>query len=103
MILAGLPPHHTMFVTTRLRDAAGRMEQVFVAVDSIVGPRIAGRIWNDVITVAGYRAGQAYAFDDDALVDWTVARPDGTEEGNVVGKFMDGYRPPVSCEGAGAS
>jgi hypothetical protein len=28
-----------------------------------------------------------------ALLDWLITRPDGTEEGNVVGKFIDTYRP----------
>jgi hypothetical protein len=26
-----------------------------------------------------------------------ISRPDGTEEGNVVGKFLDTYRPPATC------
>ena len=33
----GLPPHNTFFVSTWLRDRAGREELVFVAVDSVVG------------------------------------------------------------------
>jgi hypothetical protein len=32
---AGLPPRHTFFVTTWLRDGDGRQEHVFVAVDSV--------------------------------------------------------------------
>ena len=95
--LAGLPRGHTFFVTTRLSDAAGHSEQVFIAVDSIADGRIAGRIWNHVMLVAGYRIGQRYALAEPDLVDWLIARPDGSEEGNVVGNFMDTYRPPASC------
>jgi len=95
--LQGLPPRHTMFVTTRLVDSAGRVEQVFVAVDSIRGSTIAGRIWSPIQVVHGYTLRQPYSFDEGALVDWMVARPDGTEEGNVVGKFLDTYRPPTTC------
>ena len=95
--LAGLPAHHTMFVTTRLHDTSGRMEQVFVAVDSIVGARIVGRIGSAVAIVPGYRRGQRYELDERDLVDWMVARPDGSEEGNVVGNFLDTYTPPASC------
>jgi hypothetical protein len=95
--VAGLPPRHTMFVTTRLTDSLGRFEQVFVAVDSIRGHVIAGRIWSDVRTVSGYHYRQPYSFADSLLVDWMVARPDGTEEGNVVGNFLDTYRPPSTC------
>lgn len=99
----GLPERHTMFVTTRLRDRVGRMEQVFVAVDSIRGPVIAGRIWSPVSVVTGYRYRQPYTFADSLLVDWMVARPDGTEEGNVVGKFLDTYRPPATCADSAAA
>jgi len=95
--LRGLPPRHTMFVSTRLVDSTGRVEQVFVAVDSIRGRTIAGRIWSDIHVVSGYAMRQPYTFSDSALVDWTIARPDGTEEGNVVGKFLDTYRPPTTC------
>lgn len=94
---AGLPPHHSFFVTTRLHDAAGREEQVFIAVDSIANDTIAGTIASQVGLVQGYRYGQRYSFPESDLVDWMVARPDGSEEGNVVGKFMDGYTPPKSC------
>lgn len=99
----GLPARHTMFVTTRLRDSLGRVEQVFVAVDSIRGPVIAGRIWSPVSVVTGYRYRQPYTFADSLLVDWMVAQPDGIEEGNVVGKFMDKYQPPATCPDSGAA
>lgn len=95
--MRGLPARHTMFVTTRLADGAGRVEQVFVAVDSIRGSTVAGRIWSQIQVVRGYSYRQPYAFPDTALVDWMVARPDGSEEGNVVGKFLDTYRVPAAC------
>lgn len=101
--VVGLPPRHTMFVTTRLSDAAGRIEQVFVAVDSIRGDTIAGRIWSPIHVVSGYRYRQPYQFPDSLLVDWMIARPDGTEEGNVVGKFLDTYRPLPTCPDSGAA
>ncbi len=95
--LAGLPEGHTFFVTTRIRDDLGHQEQVFVVVDSLAGARIIGRIWSQIQLVRGYHLGQRYEFDERALVDWTVARPDGTEDGNVVGKFLDTYTPPLTC------
>jgi hypothetical protein len=91
--LAGLPDRHTFFVTTRLRDAGGRIEQVFVAVDSVTDGRVHGRIWSQILVVEGYRLGQRYAFSEAELIDWMIARPDGTTEGNVVGRFLDIYRP----------
>ena len=95
---AGLPPGHHLFVTTRLRDAAGRVEQAFVAVDSIRADRIHGVIASRIGAVAGYRLGQPHVVVEGDLVDWMVARPDGSEEGNAVGKFIDalqrGGEPP---------
>ncbi len=63
-------------------------------VDTIVGSRIAGRIASDILRVRGFRAGQSYALTERDLLDWTIVRPDGTEEGNVVGIFLDTYRAP---------
>jgi hypothetical protein len=75
----GLPPRHTFFVSTWLRDSAGRQELVFIEV------------------VRGYAYRQAYTFTVADLVDWMVARPDGSEEGNEVGKFLDTYMAPAAC------
>lgn len=101
---ARLPPRHTFFVTTWLYDTLARRELVFVAVDSIVGPTstgfIAGRVWSQINVVTGFAYRQSYAFPITELVDWMVARPDGTEEGNHVGKFLDTFVPPTSCAGA---
>ena len=90
--LAGLPKGQSFFVTTRLHDGSGAFEQVFIAVRSIEGGTIRGRIWSEVTGVRGYRHGDAYAFPETDLIDWTIAHPDGTEEGNEVGKFLDTYR-----------
>ena len=101
----GLPPRHSFFVSTWLHDSAGRQELVFVAVDSITGAReaaqIAGHIWSPVQLVRGYHYRQPYTFAVTDLVDWMIARPDGSEEGNEVGKFMDRYVPPPTCSDSG--
>lgn len=91
--LKGLPPKHSFFVTTRLYDDTGAFEQVFVAVKEIKGGRIKGLIWSDIVTVRGYKYGDAYSFREADLLDWMIAKPDGTEEGNFVGKFLDTYNP----------
>jgi len=90
--LVGLPPQQTLFVTTRLRDSVGRMEQVFVAVDRIENGRITGRLWSEVMRVAGYRRGQQIPLAEADVVDWMISRPDGSEEGNWMGKFIDAYQ-----------
>jgi hypothetical protein len=90
---SGLPPRHTFFVTTRIYDRQGRHEQVFIRVEKIAEGKISGRIASPVRLIAGYRMNQPHAVDEAALIDWIVSRPDGTEEGNVVGKFFDTYKP----------
>jgi hypothetical protein len=91
--LDGLPPQHTFFITTRLHDDKGRFEQVFIAVKEIKDGRIKGLIWSDINIVSGYKHGDSYNFPESELLDWTIANPDGTEEGNFVGKFLDTYKP----------
>jgi uncharacterized protein YegJ (DUF2314 family) len=95
--LAGLPPRQGFFVTALLIDDAGRREQVFIAVESIRDARISGMIWNRLEVVHGYSLGDRYAFPESELRDWLITRPDGTEEGNFVGRFLDSYEPPRRC------
>ncbi len=90
--LKGLPRGHTFFVTTRLYDAQRHFEQLFVAVSEIKEGRIRGMIASEVRIVAGYRQRDKYSFSESELYDWTISRPDGTEEGNFVGKFLDTYQ-----------
>jgi hypothetical protein len=87
--LAGLPPQHTFFVTTLLRDQQGDFENVFVVVREIANQKVTGRIATDVIRVRGYHNGQTLAFPEAEVIDWLISKPDGTEEGNYVGKFLD--------------
>ena len=90
--LVGLPPRHSFFVSVELHDPAGRREMVFLAVDSLARDSIYGRIWNQVRLVRGYRLRDRYVVPESKLLDWLITKPDGTEEGNVVGKFLDTYR-----------
>ena len=96
--LKGLPPKHTFFITTRLKDAAGRFEQVFIAVKEIKDGKITGLIWSDIHLVSGYQLRDSYTFPESELIDWTISKPDGTEEGNFVGNFLDSYRTEAVVE-----
>jgi hypothetical protein len=91
--LAGLPPGHRLAVVTELRSP-GRFEAVFISVTQIEGDRITGRIANDILTVAGYKEGDLFTLSETDLIDWVILRPDGSEEGNVVGKFLDTWQGP---------
>jgi hypothetical protein len=90
--LAGLPAGHHFYAVTKLRDGSGTFEQVFVAVASISGDRISGRIASDILGVKGFKNGDPYTFPESELVDWLITHPDGSEEGNVVGKFIDEWQ-----------
>jgi uncharacterized protein YegJ (DUF2314 family) len=85
--LAGLPPKHTFFVTTRLRDADGRFEQVFVAVKEINDGVIKGLIWSDVELVTKYKKGDSYSFPESDLIDWTISNPDGMKKETLSANF----------------
>ena len=86
--LAGLPPGHRFSIVTKLHSP-GRVEAVFVTVTGIKGDQVTGRIDSDVRGVAGYKTGDSYTLSERDLVDWVIVRPDGSEEGNLVGKFLD--------------
>ena len=91
--LKGLPPKNIFFITTRLHDKEGRFEQVFIAVKEIKDGVIKGVIASDVDLLTKYKQGDDYSFPESDLIDWTISKPDGTEEGNFVGKFLDNYQP----------
>jgi len=53
--LGGLPLGQLFFVTTRLHDNAGAVEQIFIQVSSIRDGQITGRIASKIRTVSGTR------------------------------------------------
>jgi uncharacterized protein YegJ (DUF2314 family) len=90
--LAGLPRGHVFYLTTQLRDKTGRFEQTFIEVREIKDGTVKGIVANDITLVSGYEIGDDYSFPESELLDWTIAGPDGSEEGNFVGKFLDEYQ-----------
>ncbi len=92
--LAGLPQGYTFTVRKHLADRGGdRNEEVFVYVDAIKGGKVSGRIASELTAVRSYRQGQRIFFSESEVLDWTIIHPDGSEEGNYVGKFIDTYKP----------
>lgn len=45
----------------------------------------------ELIKLKSYLHGKLYVFPESEVVDWTILSPDGKEEGNFVGKFLDEY------------
>ena len=91
--LAGLPPKQMFFITTRLHDKDGKWEQAFIQVQSIKDGKVTGTISSDLVIVKTFKIGQTYNFPECDMLDWVITKPDGTEEGNFVGHFLDTYKP----------
>jgi hypothetical protein len=89
--LKGLPPGQHFFATTIIHDSKGNEEQVFIAVSSIQNGFIRGVIFSSIEVVSGFKYKQPYSFPEADLIDWLITHADGSEEGNVVGKFLDTY------------
>jgi hypothetical protein len=89
--LAGLPAGYKFAVLTKLKKA-GKVETVFVLVNKIEDEKITGTISSDVRAIEGFKAGDTYRLPEMSVVDWVIVHPDGSEEGNVVGKFLDTWQ-----------
>ncbi len=84
--LAGLPPGYLFSLTTKLWDRSHtRFEVVFVVADKI-------SVASQTILPVGHNFGDRIDFPEAEIMDWTIVHPDGTEEGNVVGKFMESHQ-----------
>ncbi len=87
--LKGLKSGEAFFLVTRIYDKDGKFEQVFVRVKKWDNENIKGLISNDLYTVKEYYYGQIIDFKEKDVLDWLISKPDGSEEGNYVGKFLD--------------
>lgn len=87
--LKGLPLGQSLSVTTRLLDSDSKqMEQVFVTVVSWNKDYIEGTL-NSEVKLNNYKFGEPLLVLEKDVLDWTILRPDGSEEGNILGKFLD--------------
>ena len=87
--LAGLPRGQWFSVTTKIYDEQGKFESVFIAVREIKDGVIKGVIASEINLITKYKLGEPYSFAEKDLLDWTISHPDGTEEGNFVGKYIE--------------
>jgi uncharacterized protein YegJ (DUF2314 family) len=97
--LAGLPPHYTFAVWVRLyqrdeKTREQRYEDVFVGVKAIKSGTVYGWINSKPVAITTHRQGEQIQFPESEVMNWLIVHPDGTEEGNVVGKFLDHWKPP---------
>ena len=92
--LVGLPQGYAFQVRKRLNNAGSTdFEEVFVHVDAINDGVVRGRILNKPEVVLSFHQGQQISFPESEVPDWTIVHPDGREEGNYVGRFIDTYKP----------
>jgi len=85
----GLGQGEAFFLTTRIFDKNGKYEQVFIRVKSREGENITGTIANPLNVVKEYKSGQVITMQEKNILDWLITKPDGTEEGNFVGNYLD--------------
>ena len=91
--LKGLPKGEQFFVTIMLNDDQGNYEQVFVKVTRWRGETVKGLLSSDVTLVRNHKKGEKITCEAGEILDWLISKPDGSEEGNFVGKFLDTYKP----------
>jgi uncharacterized protein YegJ (DUF2314 family) len=80
-------------VTTNLYGPGGKYEQVFVKVTSWKKEEIKGLLASDVTIIPNHKGGETMTCREADVIDWMISKPDGSEEGNFVGKFLDTYQP----------
>ena len=74
------------------RLAALGAKVIVEAVARIEDGTIEGRIWSPVQLVEGYIYGAEHSVSEEEIVDWVITKPDGEEEGNLIGKYIDRIR-----------
>ncbi len=90
--LAGLPSGCSLSVRVRLFDPNGLREDSFIGVTRISGNKITG-VLGTVDILKSYKKGQTITVKESQIDNWLILRPDGSEEGNAVGKFLDHDKP----------
>ncbi|GAB3302717.1 hypothetical protein GCM10027348_29800 [Hymenobacter tenuis] len=86
----GLPAGTRLYVTAKVLNEVATPEPVLILVDTWQQGLISGRIVR--LAAANSRSTSAVApveLDETVVLDWTVIRPQGAEEGNYLGKFLD--------------
>lgn len=95
--VAGLPPRHLFYVTIRFKDAEGHQEIGFIKVARMAGDTVFGNLASTLTVVRGVPPNALWRVQDQSVLDWLISRPDGTEEGNVVGTFLDTMNGRLPC------
>ena len=97
--LRGLPPGYTFTVYLSVYQSADKShkeawEDLYVIVGAIKDGKVYGRINNRPLRLTKYRLGDPVRFPESRIMNWVVLRPDGSEEANELGNFIDHWKPP---------
>ena len=85
--LNGLKKDNKLYLTIRIADQYGNVEQVYIRTYLWKDSTVMGQISNNLYSVSGYRPGQTISFDESDILDWTLIDADGKEYGNYLGRF----------------
>jgi hypothetical protein len=98
---AGLPKTHVFYVAVRQTDRFGQVDLLWLRVSRIDEKKseVTGRIGNEKQTLVGYSPGDRVSCPETDVVDWKISHPDGTEEGNVLGKYLASLGPDADVRG----
>ena len=90
--LKGLPDKQSFFIIMRIYNKAKQFEQIFVHVKEIKGGKIKGMIASRIIQIKSYKLNDPIECEEKDIFDWLITKPDGSEEGNFIGKFIDAFQ-----------
>jgi hypothetical protein len=93
--LKGLPSSQKFLITIRAYDQQGNFEQIFVEVHRIENGQVKGMVSTSSGNLPGLAPGDRVACPEEEVLDWCILQPDGTQEGNLVGKFLDVVRERI--------
>ena len=88
----GMPKDEMLMLTIRVYDPDKKFEQVFVTVQSWTDKEVTGTIASELMGIKSKKMGDEVTFDPKEILDWTIERSDGTEDGNVVGNFLNTFK-----------
>ena len=83
-----LPEGEQLVLTVELYDPDGSFELVPVKVQDWYADQILGSIAGRLFILQSYRQGDYLNFKEDAVADWMITKPDGSKEGDYVGRFL---------------
>ncbi len=91
--IKGFPPGQIMQVTTLLTDDFNNKERVFIKVNGWEQNKVSGKLSSTPHFIEGFHIGQDITVTENLIIDWTITHPNGSEEGNFVGKVLNNRNP----------